>query len=227
MKKFILGAVVSLQVLAAPLAAQETAQDAAPETAVPRTFDQVVSDTKTSELTAFLTINPATSIVISELQKRAEAGDVTAMIRLGEALQYGTGVEKNIEAGLTFYQMAAQTESRWGLLVFGNALYDYAGDNEQQKQTAIGALQAAFAKGHSGAAASLAQKTPTDWTMYVQQQLVARGYYLGTPDGQAGPLSQNALRLFCEDRQVSVDCSKGIFDGPVARAIFEKFAAGE
>lgn len=227
MKKFILGVAVSLQVLAAPVAAQDTAPEAAPEAAAPRTFDQVVADTKTSELHPLLKINPATSIVIAELQRRAEAGDVTAMIRLGDALRYGNGVEKNIEAALTYYQMAAQTDSTWGLVSFGNALYGYAGDNEQQKRTAIGALQSAFAKGHSGAAASLAQKTPTDWTMYVQQQLVARGYYLGTPDGQAGPLTQNALRLFCEDRKVAVDCSSGIFEGAVARAIFAKFVAGE
>lgn len=224
MKKLVLGTVISLQVFAAPLVAQDSAQT---EATAPQTFAEVVAGTKTNDLPGLLKVNPATAIVIAELQSRADTGDVNAMIRLGEALRWGNGVERNVEAGLGYLQMAAQTENQWGLLSFGNALYQFAGDNEAQKRTAISALQASFAQGNVSAAVSLAQKTPEDWTMYVQQQFVARGYYLGTPDGAAGPLTQNALRLFCEDRAVAADCSKGILDGGVVRAIFAKFAAGE
>lgn len=211
MKNVVLSTVLGLAILTGPAMAQEE-------------IVQDFSEVKTNDLNGLLKINPYTAAVISELKTRADAGDVTAMIRVGDALRTGNGVEKDVEAGLEYLQSAAQTGNAWGLTSFGNALYRHGEDidNDQYKSTALGALQAAFAKGHGDAAITISQKLPEDWTMYVQQQLVTRGYYLGTPDGVNGPLTQNALRLFCEDREITADCSAGVFDNTVVRAVFRQ-----
>ncbi len=218
MNKVLVTSVVAIMCVTAPV----FAQDAAPETVAPEPAPvSQFAEQSVDDLNNLLRVNPMSIAVFEELQRRAEAGDVTAMMRAGNALRWGHGVPKNVEASLPFFRAAAESDSAWGMVSYGDTLYEFADGDARMEAAALNALRAAFNKGHDGAAYSLSQKTPTDWAMFLQRQLVDRGYYLGQPDGVFGSLSQNALNLFCEDRQVAVDCGKGAFDRDVVRAVFK------
>jgi TPR repeat protein len=109
----------------------------------------------------------------------SDQGDDDAQVSLGTMYADGLGVEQNYDEAIRLYLLAAEQ---------GNAVAKYHLDNMDERR------------------ASLSQQTEQEQVLVVrvQEALVAIGYYDGSIDGIAGPVTRAAVAAFQQDIGVPI-----------------------
>lgn len=144
-----------------------------------------------------------------ELQQRAVLGDVNAQMELGQRLQYGLGIEKNLEQAVQFYKMAAIQQDLAALYHLGSLYLEGSVEGMSRKQGYDLLVEAAF-KGYPYAQYAVARlneqgyrdASGKEWVKANPEQ--ARAMYQLASVNHYGPAQYRLAELMVRDKAVDL-----------------------